>query len=315
MTAKQLRSAAAIFVGMSCLSGSPLCANDPMHRNSKPMGHVNPVTNERVERSTAITAGGTVEPSVIEVTSEVSGVVKAFGQDAANKEIDYRSVVKKDQVLAQIDPKPYAADVRTCTARKKVAEAKLQVKKAEQSRLQLLVKQAKERLDADGAKLKNEYDLAVSIVDVSHAEVAEADANVAELQAELDRALMNVQSCTIRSPMDGIIIDRRANVGQSIVSGLSAPSLFLVAKDLKALQVRVAVDEADVARIKPGQNASFTVAAFPGETFRGTVKLVRLNPVTIRNRQQYTVEVDTDNSSERLLPYLTADVRFEVGSD
>ena len=118
--------------------------------------------------------------------------------------------------------------------------------------------------------------------------------------------------CTIKSPVKGVIIDRRVNIGQTVVASLNAPSLFLIAKDLKRMQVWVAVNEADIGKIQPGLPVSFTVDAFPGETFRGEVGKVRLNASMTQNVITYTVEVITDNSNGRLLPYLTANVQFEL---
>jgi HlyD family secretion protein len=118
--------------------------------------------------------------------------------------------------------------------------------------------------------------------------------------------------CTIKSPVKGVIIDRRVNIGQTVVSSLNAPSLFLIAKDLKRMQVWVSVNEADVGNIHPGQPVSFTVDAYPGKTFRGEVGKIRLNATMTQNVVTYTVEVITDNSSGKLLPYLTANAQFEL---
>ncbi len=114
------------------------------------------------------------------------------------------------------------------------------------------------------------------------------------------------------SPVDGVIIDRRVNIGQTVVSSLNAPSLFLIAKNLKRLQVWVSVNEADIGSIRPAQPVTFTLDARPGETFRGKVGKIRLNATMTQNVVTYTVEVITDNSSGKLLPYLTANVQFEV---
>jgi HlyD family secretion protein len=111
-----------------------------------------------------------------------------------------------------------------------------------------------------------------------------------------------------------VIIDRRVNIGQTVVASLSAPSLFLIAKDLKRLQVWVAVNEADVGSIRPGQPVTFTVDAFPGQIFQGEVGKMRLNATMTQNVVTYTVEIVTDNSDGKLLPYLTANVRFMVSN-
>jgi HlyD family secretion protein len=128
----------------------------------------------------------------------------------------------------------------------------------------------------------------------------------------LRRSDQNFEYCTIRSPVKGVIIDRRVNIGQTVVASLSAPSLFLIAKDLKRLQIWVSVNEADIGHIRPGQPVSFTVDAFPGRVFQGQVEKVRLNASMTQNVVTYTVEVTTDNRDGRLLPYLTANVKFLV---
>ena len=145
------------------------------------------------------------------------------------------------------------------------------------------------------------------------AAIVQAKGTVAQAEATLKRALQNLNYCTIKSPVKGVIIDRRVNIGQTVVSSLNAPSLFLLAKDLNRLQVWVSVNEADIGRIKPGQPVTFTVDAQPGDVFPGKVGKIRLNATMTQNVVTYTVEVDTDNSGGKLLPYLTANVTFIVG--
>jgi len=121
---------------------------------------------------------------------------------------------------------------------------------------------------------------------------------------------INFSYCTIKSPVKGVIIDRRVNVGQTVVSSLNAPSLFLIAKDLTRMQIWVAVNEADIGRIVPGARVTFTCDAFPEKTFEGSVGKVRLNATMTQNVVLYTVEINVDNPDKLLLPYLTASVRF-----
>jgi HlyD family secretion protein len=142
--------------------------------------------------------------------------------------------------------------------------------------------------------------------------VVQAQAAVVEAEAEAKKTKKNLTYCTIVSPVKGVIIDRRVNTGQTVVSSLSAPSLFLLAKDLKRMQVWASVNEADVGNIYSGQPVTFTVDAFPGETFVGKVNKVRYNAVMTQNVVTYTVEIVTDNSSGRLIPYLTANVQFQI---
>jgi HlyD family secretion protein len=142
--------------------------------------------------------------------------------------------------------------------------------------------------------------------------IDQAKANVMKDQAAVKYAKKNVEYCTIASPVKGVIIDRRVNVGQTVVSSLSAPSLFLLAKDLTKMQVWISVNEADIGNIQPQQNVTFLIDAFPNHVFKGKVVKVRLNATMTQNVVTYTVEVETDNSDGKLLPYLTANAHFEV---
>src|SRR5215831_2594864 len=125
---------------------------------------------------------------------------------------------------------------------------------------------------------------------------------------------VSFEYCTIISPVKGIIIDRRVNIGQTVVSSLSTPSLFLIAKDLTRIQVWVSVNEADIGNVHPGQPVTFTIDAFPNQVFHGQITNIRLNATMTQNVVTYTVAVTTDNADGKLLPYLTANVRFVTGS-
>ncbi len=142
--------------------------------------------------------------------------------------------------------------------------------------------------------------------------ISQAKGSVTQAVAVLKKARQNLEYCTIKSPVKGIVIDRRVNIGQTVVASLNAPSLFLIAKDLRRLQVWVAVNEADIASIHQDQRVVFTVDAFPGETFEGRVDKIRLNANMTQNVVSYIVEVNTDNSGGKLLPYLSANARFIV---
>ncbi|HXE53108.1 MAG TPA: efflux RND transporter periplasmic adaptor subunit [Tepidisphaeraceae bacterium] len=299
------------------------------HRNSKPPVSFKTAEVKHGELLATISATGTIEPEeVIDVGAQVGGLIDKFGTDADGKQVDYGSNVKEGMVLAHIDERIYAADLDTAKATLDQAKATDQHNVADLSRLQALLDQAKndwdraQKIGPSDALSKNDYDMyhanyetAKANLEVGRATVEQSKAAVAIAQSALDRAKANVNYCTIASPVNGIIIDRRVNIGQTVVSSLSAPSLFLIAKDLRKMQLWIAVNEADVGNIHAGQNVTFTVDAFPGETFQGTVNKVRLNATMTQNVVTYTVEVNTDNSSGRLLPYLTANVQFEVKKD
>ncbi len=153
-------------------------------------------------------------------------------------------------------------------------------------------------------------------VAVAQGAVAKANADFASAEATLKRAEINLGYCTIKSPVDGVIIDRRVNVGQTVVSSFNAPSLFLIAKDVKRMQIWASVNEADVGHIHPGQTVRYSVENLPGRMLTGVVAPdnPRWNASMNQNVVTYTVVIETDNSSGELLPYITADVEFDVAA-
>ena len=150
------------------------------------------------------------------------------------------------------------------------------------------------------------------MVEASKAKILAAKAAISYAEADIATAQRNLDYCTIKAPVDGVVISREVNVGQTVVSSMNASSLFLLAKDLKRMEVWASVNEADIANIKPGQPVVFTVDALPNQKFNGKVGKVRLNATMSQNVVTYVVEVVADNSDGRLLPYLTANLYFEV---
>jgi HlyD family secretion protein len=276
-----------------------------------------------------ISATGTIEPmESVDVGAQVDGRVVAFGTDVDGKTVDYGSIVRKGAVLAKIDDSVYAADLATATAQldqaksaKVSADANLQQMKAKLDLALAQWKQAqalyKDQLlaEADYDATQADYEIAQANVSVAQAGVAQAQSSIVQAQASLEKARQNVNFCTITSPVSGVIIDRRVDIGQTVVSSLNAPSLFLIAKDLSRMQIWAAVNEGDIGRIKSRMPVTFTVDAYPGRTFEGNVDQVRLNATMNQNVVLYTVVVNIDNSQGRLLPYLTANVRFILDSE
>ena len=166
--------------------------------------------------------------------------------------------------------------------------------------------------DADFVLARANYRAALADHRAADANVALGDAAIEQAQAALQLAETNLSYTVIKSPVKGVIIDRRVNIGQTVVASLNAPSLFLIAKDLSRMQVWASVNEADIGRIRKAMPVRFTVDAYPGEIFRGTVVQIRLNATMTQNVVTYTVVVETDNADLRLLPYLTASLQFEV---
>ncbi len=284
-----------------------------------------PVT--RGDIRVTISATGTVEPEeVIDVGARVAGQILSFGKDVDGNAVDYGSTIQAGTVLARIDDSLYRSAEAQAEAQVKSARAGLQRAQADLVQMKSKFRQAQldwkraQKLGPSEALAQSSYDAyqsayetAQANVSVGDAAILQAEAAVAQAEAGLEQARQNLGYCTITSPVNGVIIDRRVNIGQTVVASLNAPSLFLIAKDLTRMQVWVAVNEADIGKIRPGQPVTFTVDAFPGETFTGTVRKVRLNASMTQNVVTYTVEITTDNSSGRLLPYLTANVAFEIG--
>jgi HlyD family secretion protein len=233
-------------------------------------------------------------------------------------------------LLAKIDDSTYAAQLQQATAtlaqaRANVAQMDAQVMQtqAEWERAQRLkdlkipsrTPTGDEHLE-QSMPIKGisdaDYVLAEANADSAKANLDAAKASVLQAEATLTLATTNLGYTTIPSPIDGTVIDRRVNIGQTVVSSLNAPSLFLLARDLHRMQVWAAVNEVDIAKIKPGTKVNFQVDALPDDVFHGMVVQVRLNASMTQNVVTYTVVISVDNSELKLLPYLTASVKFEV---
>lgn len=273
-----------------------------------------------------IDATGTVEPEdLIDVGARVSGEIVSFGKDVNGKEIDYGSLVKEGTVLALIDDELPKSDLLSAQAKLDQAKAEQASAKAGLIVAQENLKQAvrewerAQRLGVGEALSQSAYDsylsgweTASAQISVAKAKILSADATYAQAQAGLKEAQRNLQYCSIKAPVDGVIIDRKVNIGQTVVSNMSASSLFLIAKDLKRMEVWASVNEADIGGVKVGQPVEFTVDAFPREKFYGKVGKIRLNATMSQNVVTYVVEVVTDNSNGKLLPYLSATLYFEI---
>jgi HlyD family secretion protein len=290
--------------------------------------HFRTAVAERGELLATINATGTIEAEEnIDIGAQVQGMIKKFGPDPKDpkKTIDYGSEVEEGTVLAQIDPSLYQATLNQATANLHQAQAnvqkaetdlvamksKFEQNKRDWERVQKLIPtKALSDLDIDTAK--NAYETSQAAVPGAEAAVAAAKAAVEVAQAQRDTAQTNLDYCTIKSPVKGVVITRRVNIGQTVVSSLSAPSLFLLARDLRRIQVWASVNEADIGHLRTGQQVTFSVDAFAGERFKGTILQIRLNATMTQNVVTYTVVVETDNSDGKLLPYMTANLDFEI---
>lgn len=268
------------------------------------------VVVKRGDVAATISASGTIEPEeVVDIGAQVAGQIQSFGTDINGKTIDYGSVIANGAVLAKIDESVYAADFSVAKAGELSATAVLEQMKAKLDQAEAEWQRAQELFN-NKLISQVDYDTAKANYEVAKANVSVASSAIAEAHAAIEKAQRNLDFCIIKSPVQGVIIDRRVNIGQTVVSSFNAPSLFLIAKDLTKMQIWVAVNEADVGRITPGAPVTFTCDAFPGRQFEGTVGKVRLNAAMTQNVVMYTVVVNTENSDNVLLPYLTANVHF-----
>lgn len=258
---------------------------------------------QRGDLRSEITATGTLKPLVaVAVGAQISGRLK-------DVLVDFNSHVKKGQVLARIDPELYQAEqaqavANLTSARAKVAQAKAKEREAE------LAYQRDRNLLAQKVVAQAEVDSRLATYDSAKAEVSAAHAAVAQAQAALVRARANVAYTTIVSPIDGVVISRSVDVGQTVAASLQAPTLFTIAEDLRKMEVHTNVAESDVGAIVVGQKVNFTVDAFSDETFDGTVKQLRYEAQTVSNVVTYDAVVSVDNGALKLRPGMTATVSF-----
>jgi HlyD family secretion protein len=246
---------------------------------------------ERGTVSSIITSTGVVNPVyTVQVGSQVSGtIVRLF--------TDFNQKVRKGQLIALIDTTTFAAAVRDARASVARTVAQRTFAEGEYRRAQELMKtESNSRTELDQAKL--------------NLETATADAISG--RALLDKARINLTFAFIRSPIDGTVISRNVDVGQTVAASLSAPTIFAIANDLTQMQILANVDESDIGQIQQGQTVRFTVQAYPDKQFGGTVMQIRLQPATIQNVVNYSVVVATTNKDGYLLPGMTATVEFQI---
>jgi HlyD family secretion protein len=250
-----------------------------------------------------VTATGTLSALVtVSVGSQVSGRIAWLGAD-------FGSVVHKDQVVAKIDPALFQASVEQARANHLAAVAA--VEKA-QANTNLAARQADraQRLHAEGLMSQSDLDTARATLAAARGDLGSARAAVAQTKAALDQASLNLHYTTIISPIDGIVISRNVDVGQTVAATLQAPTLFTIAQDLGRMQVDTNVTEADVGKVRAGMPVSFTVDAYPDRVFDGKVRQVRDNAQTLQNVVTYDAVIDVDNKDGVLKPGMTASVTF-----
>jgi HlyD family secretion protein len=250
-----------------------------------------------------VTASGTLSALVtVQVGSQVTGRIQSLF-------VDYNSPVKRGEILAKIDPRLYKADVEQARANDATARANLDKAKAQAEDAALQYQRAKD-LAAQRIENQSDLDTARATKDGADAAVEGAAAAVQQAKAALDKAEVNLAYTNIISPTDGIVISRDVDVGQTVAASLQAPTLFVVAQDLRKMQVDTSVAESDIGRIRAGMPASFTVDAYPTVTFHGVVREVRNAPQTVQNVVTYDAVIDVANPDLRLKPGMTANATF-----
>lgn len=262
-------------------------------------------TVERGQVRVAISATGTLAAiSTVDVGSQISGQVTEVL-------VDFNDRVEAGQVIARIDPSTYEAQIAQGnaaigSARASLATAEATLRNAEADHAR------KAELAAQQLVARGDLDQARAARDQARAQVAAAHAQVAQQQAATRTTRLNLQRTVIRSPVDGVVLTRSIEPGQTVAASLQAPVLFQIAEDLSRMEIVLAIDEADIGQVKPGQDVAFTVDAFPERRFRGEVQQVRLSATNTSNVITYPVVVTVDNADGALLPGLTVNAEIEV---
>jgi HlyD family secretion protein len=260
---------------------------------------------ERGSVVSLVTATGSINPVVsVQVGTQVSGMIKSL-------HADFNSVVKAGEVVAVIDPEPFRA-------RRDQAASNLEMARANAARARTDLAQRKRELDRARSLLaqqfvsENDVDIALTNFQSAEAQVNLVLAQVKQAEAALNAAELDLKYTIIRSPVNGIVVARNVEVGQTVAASFATPNLFLIALDLTKMQVDTNVSESDIGGMTEGKEATFTVDAYPGQRFSGTIRQVRLAPINVQNVVTYNVVVAVDNRDLRLKPGMTANVSIVV---
>jgi HlyD family secretion protein len=290
---------------------------------------------ERGSITAAVSATGTLNPVVsVQVGSQVSGQVQEI-------KVDYNSQVKKDQLIARINPDSFMlrvnqamADLDAARATVMTQRANVAALQAELARTRINLADAQRDLDRNIMLFEKNFiskavlDKAQAVFDatgqqvksaqaqlaVGEAQVRNGEAQVKQREAQLSQAKVDLERTMIRAPVDGIVVKKSVEPGQTVAASLQAPELFVIAQDLREMQVEASIDEAEVGRVRVGQAASFTVDSFPGRTFGGTVSQVRKAALVVQNVVTYIAVISASNADLSLFPGMTANVRIIVDS-
>jgi HlyD family secretion protein len=257
-------------------------------------------------RDVVAATGALQAVTTVQVGTQVSGTVSWLGAD-------FNSIVRKGEVIARLDPALFQTQVEQARANLTKATADVDNAQVKVDDAQQKYTRASE-LSARQLIAQSDLDAAKVVVDMAEAALRSSRAQVTQAQAAVSQAQLNLSNTIITAPIDGIVISRSVDVGQTVAASLSSPTLFSIANDLTEMQVSASIDESDIGRIEPAQRVTFQVDAYPGQPFTGTVSQVRLQPTVVQNVTTYSVIIDAPNKALKLKPGMTANVSIEIAA-
>ena len=253
----------------------------------------------------AVEATGALEAvTTVQVGTQVSGTIKSLFAD-------YNSQVKKGQIVAELEPSLFQTQIDQARATLQRVDADYDRAKVTLDDAQVKLRRAHELWDKQLIP-RTDLETAEATANQAAASLKSAAAQVTQARASLSQAQVNMGHSIIRAPIDGIVISRSVDVGQTVAASMSAPTLFVIAQDLSRMRVNARIDESDIGRVAEGQTVTFRVDAYPADTFSGTVSQVRLEPVTEQNVVSYVTIIDVPNRDLKLKPGMTATVTVEI---
>lgn len=286
----------AIGIGSWWYQSSQSAANLVSYETARPL---------RGDLTIIVTATGTIQPTTqIDVSSEMSGVVRTVN-------VDNNSLIKKGQVLAELDSERYKAQVRSLQASVKGSRAKLAETAATLTAAELALERQLS-LQAKGLAVKQELESALAAQQRAVAAIASAEADIEIANANLELKQLDIDKSQITSPVDGIVLKRAIEPGQTVASSLQAPVLFTLAEDLKRMQLEANIDEADIGAVRVGQDATFTVDAFTARRFPARIETIEFSPLVTEGVVTYKAVLSVDNSELALRPGMTATAQVVV---
>lgn len=288
-----------IIIILICLAGLLFIAG--IFKNKKEAKHYVTEPLEKRTITQIVEASGTINPvQTVSIGSQVSGQISAIY-------VDYNSEVKKGQLLAEIDTSLFEAQVNQAKATIDNARANLAKIQATTANDKLTLTRYR-NLYKKGFIAKSELDLAESTYSADLAQIRSAQAQINQALASYSTAASNLRYTKITSPVDGVVVSRAVDVGQTVAASFQTPELFSVAQDLTQMQIEASVSEADIGKVKKDQNVEYTLDGYPDETFKGKVTQVRISPTTVSNVVTYSVIIDVENDELKLIPGMTANV-------